>query len=230
MPFRTTLATPELTGYVGRLLATHLPDGVEPGYPLEPHVAASLERLEHCFAGIRRKYYTVDGSATFDHLNSDHMAMWLWFLGNEVWRATGDTVVPTKLFYLNKILHGIDLYFSVAMPEIFLLVHPVGTVVGAAEYRDHLVIYQNCTIGSEGGRYPRFGDGAILYAHSTVIGDCTIGDDVVFAANSFVIDTDVPAGSIVVGQYPAHRMLANDVPVRDRLFGGALPAAGTVPQ
>lgn len=221
MAFRTTLDADALTGYVGRLLATHLPDGIEPGYPLAPHVVASLARLEHCFAGIRRKYYTVDGEATFDHLNSDHMAMWLWFLGNEIWRATGDTVVPTKLFYLNKILHGLDLYFSVGMPEVFLLVHPVGTVIGAAQYGEHLVVYQNCTIGSEGGSYPRFGDGVILYARSTVIGDCEIGDDVVFAANTFVIDTDVRADSIVVGQYPRHQVLPNPTPVRERLFGAS---------
>jgi serine O-acetyltransferase len=219
MPFRTTLDAPELAAYAGRLLATHLPDGRDASFDLEPHVVTSLERLENCFAGIRRKYYTVDGAAVFDHLNSDHMAMWLWFLGNQVWRATGEQAVPTKLFYLNKVMHGLDLYFSVAMPEVFLLVHPVGSVIGAAEYGEHLVVYQNCTIGSEGGAYPRFGDGAILYARSTVLGACHVGDDVVFAANSFVIDTDVPANSIVVGQYPHQRILPNPTPVRQRMFG-----------
>ncbi len=36
----------------------------------------------------------------------------------------------------------------------------------------------------------------------TILGDCNIGNNVIFAANSFVLDIDVPSNSIVYGRHP----------------------------
>lgn len=221
--FSSTLDPAALTSYVTHLLDNHLPDGTPVPDDLRAAVDDALKRTERCFAGISRKYYTVDGHATFDHLNGDHMATFLYFVSNSAWTLSADTVLATKLFYLNRILHGLDLYFSVRMPEVFLLVHPVGSVIGAAEYGEDLVVYQNCTIGSDSGVYPRFGRGTILFSRSSVLGACVVGDDVVFAANSFLIDTDVPSDTIVAGQYPQHRLLPNSRPVRERMFDQPRP-------
>ena len=218
--FDTSLDREQLAGYLERLLAHYIPDGQPLPYSLGPHVAEALQRLENCFAGIHRKYYTQAGVARFDHLNGDHMAAFLYLVANSAWKTKSDGVVPTKLFMLNKAMHGLDLYFSVTLPDIFLLVHPVGTVIGNATYGNHLVIYQNCTIGADAGVYPTFGEGTILYSRVSVLGNSTIGDDVVFAANSFVVNADIPAHSIVVGQYPTHRALANPTSVRERMFDG----------
>lgn len=216
--FSTSLDPTALTSYVETLLRTHFPDGLESPSPLRPIVDEALARLEHSFSRIHRKYYAMDGAVRFDHLNGDHLSMFLYLLANSCWTTTGETTTPTKLFSLNKLLHGLDLYFSVTLPEVFLLVHPVGTVIGNAEYRDYLVVYQNCTIGSEAGRYPRFGEGVVLNSRVSVIGDCTVGDNVVFGANAFIVGTDVPSDSIVVGQYPAHRVLPAGRSVRERFF------------
>lgn len=214
----TSLTSVELARYTARLLENHFPDGVTSGIDLRSDIDTALDRIEHCFSRIHRKYYRTDGVVSFDHLNSDHMAAYLYFLGNTIWRRTGDTALPTRLFYLNKVMHGIDLYFSVAMPEIFLLVHPVGTVVGAATYGDYLVLYQNCTLGADAGVYPTLGEGVILYSRTSVLGRSVVGDNVVFAANSFLVNTDVPSDSLVVGQFPSHRIRGNSTPVRYRLF------------
>lgn len=219
--FRTSMSAERLATYVEHLLNNYLPDGEVVPYRLAPLVAAALERVEHCFSRIHRKYYNADGFIDFDHLNTDHFAAFLYFLGNTVWTRMSDTIVPTKLFYLNKILHGLDLYFAVPMPDIFLLVHPVGTVIGNASYGEYFVIYQNCTVGSDAGKYPRFGEGVILYSRSSVVGACFVGDNVVFAANSFVLNSDVASDSMVVGQYPLQRVLTNSRSVRDRLFDSA---------
>ncbi len=216
--FDTSLDSAALTRYLERLLEHYIPDGQPLPYSLEPHVTEGLRRLESCFAGIRRKYYTLDGHATFDHLNGDHMAAFLYLVGNSAWKSTGDSMIPTKLFMLNKAMHGLDLYFSVSLPEVFLLVHPVGSVIGNATYGNHLVIYQNCTVGADAGVYPTFGEGTILYSRVSVLGNSTIGDDVVFAANSFVVNADIPAHSVVVGQYPGHRSLENTQSVIERMF------------
>lgn len=219
--FSSTLEPLALATFVERMLDNYLPDGRALPYPVFPLIEPTLERLEHCFSRIERKYYNADGVARFDHLNSDHMAMFLYMLANTSWRQTGDTELPTKLFYLNKILNGLDLYFSVALPDVFLLVHPVGTVIGNASYSDYLVVYQNCTVGADNGVYPTFGEGTILFSRSSVLGDVTVGANVVFAANSFVVNTAVPADSIVVGQFPQHRFLPNPRSVRNRVFDAA---------
>mgnify|MGYP003614139948 CR=1 FL=1 len=103
---------------------------------------------------------------------------------------------------------------------MFLLVHPVGSVIGNATYGNYLAIYQNCTVGADKGEYPVFGEGTILYSRTTVLGASHIGDDVVFASNSVVGNADVPSHSLVVGQYPHHRVLPSTQTTRDRLFGG----------
>jgi serine O-acetyltransferase len=219
--FSSSLDEVALTRYIERLLENMLPDGEPLEYSISEIVPEALERVEHCFLNIHRKYYAMGNRVEFNHLNSDHLATFLYFLSNSAWRMHGDGTVPTKIFYLNKILHGLDLYYSVQLPEIFLFSHPVGSVIGNAEYGNYLVIYQNCTIGAERGIYPRLGDGIVLYARSSVIGNCTVGSDVVFAANSFLVNTDVPDHSLVLGHYPQHRITPNTQTVRDRFFDRA---------
>lgn len=213
-----SLAPAELEQYVMRLVAHHLPDGYVAPAEQTRLFARALERVEHCFARIERKYYRRGKTVVFDHLNGDHMATLLYFFGNTVWQQTGNAALPTRLFYLNKILHGLDLFYSVAMPDIFMLVHPVGTVLGHGHYQDYLVVYQNCTVGALTDIYPRFGVGTILYSRTSVLGNCKLGDDVVLAANSLIVDLEVPASTTVAGQYPAQRFSPNTKSVRARCF------------
>jgi serine O-acetyltransferase len=207
-----------LREYVHRLVAHHIPDSYACGDIDARPFKHAIERVEHCFAHIRRKYYYDNGVVALDHLNGDHMATLIYFYANSVWRETGDTALPIRLFYLSKIMHGLDLFYSVAMPEVFMLVHPLGTVLGNATYKDFLVVYQNCTVGAVNDNYPRLGKGTILYSRSSVIGNCTMGDNVVLAANALVLDSDVPANTVVVGQHPALRLLPNALSVRERCF------------
>ena len=104
------------------------------------------------------------------------------------------------------------------MPDIFFLIHPLGSVVGNGIDDDYLVIYQNCTIGSTADHYPTFGNDVVLYTGSSVIGKCNVGSDVVFGANSFIINTDVPSHSVVVGAHPNIRLTHNRVSVGQRCF------------
>jgi serine O-acetyltransferase len=217
--FHVSLATTDFCAYVSRLLDSHFPDGEPVADQVAAHIDAALERTRIAFSNIHRKYYNDNGHVEFSHLNSDHMSAFLYLLGNTIYRAGGDTSVATKLFYLNKLMNGLDLYFSVSMPETFLLVHPVGSVIGNANYGDFLTIYQGCTVGADKGTYPTFGEGTILYSGVSVLGNTTVGDNVVFAANSFVINSEVPGNSVVTGQYPNHEVKPTSRSVRERMFG-----------
>ncbi len=220
---RTTLGRTELQDYVGGQLDHFFPDGSPATRrSLAEAVSEALVRMEHCFSRIGKKYFQVDGRPRFNHLHSDQYAMFLYLAGNAEYRANGHTPLAEKLFLLNKALHGVDAFYAIELPPVFLFCHPVGTVIGNARYGDYFAVYQNCTIGSTGpDAYPTFGDGVVLFANATVIGGCDVGDDVTFGAGSFVLGTDVPARSMVAGRYPDHRVRADHPGSRLQVFGPA---------
>ena len=48
------------------------------------------------------------------------------------------------------------------MPDIFLLSHPVGTVLGRAKFEDFFVVHQRVTVGGDKDlNYPTFQKGVI---------------------------------------------------------------------
>jgi serine O-acetyltransferase len=216
---RHSLPIADLETYVSRLLANHLPDGYVSKHTFGVLFGRALERVEYCFSRINRKYYRDKDEVVFDHMNTDHMAVLLYFYANTVWRESGDVALPTRLFYLNKIMHGLDLFYSVVMPDIFFPVHPVGTIIGNARFSDYFVFYEQCVVGAIENVYPRFGTGIVMYARTSVIGNCQIGNDVVLAANSFIVNVDVPSDTVVVGQYPGQRLLPNNRSTLQRCFG-----------
>ncbi len=174
-----------------------------------PYVTKAINRVFNSFKRINNKYYSDGADVIFNHLNSDHYCSFLYLISNEAY-LDKNIDIATKLFLLNKYLHSIDLYFQVTLPEIFMLVHAVGTVIGNAEYSNKIVIYQNCTIGSvlsnDKYMYPKFQENVVIYSRTSIIGGCNIGKNVIFGANSFVIKSDIPDNSIVTGSTPNLRI------------------------
>ena len=80
------------------------------------------------------------------------MAAFLWFSILFFKKMAVKTYV--RLSYLNKITH-LDLFYTVRMPEVFLLVHPVGSVIGRI-LQKFLAVYQNCTVVKR--KLPVFGE------------------------------------------------------------------------
>ncbi len=195
-----SLKVPALAGMVARQLVLHFPDGDVVGTDdLMPAMDGALARLEHCFPHVANRYFFDGTQACFDHLHGDQYAMWLYFLARELHLAGGPASVCKKLFLLNKALHGCDIFYEVELPPVFLLVHPLGTVLGRARYRDRLVVYQRCGVGSNHGAYPEIGAGVTLHPGSAVLGCSKIGDGCTIAAESLVLDREVPSGSLYIG-------------------------------
>ena len=215
-----SLNTTELAAYIARQLGKF---SVSSGQFAVDRIARYLpeaqKRVENCFRGIRKKYYWKDGQFLFDHTYGDHYAVFLYFLGNTIYRTGKDGDLMTATFSLNKSLHGLDAYPGIVLPDVFMVVHPLGTVLGKAQYSNYLVVYQGVTVGStEDGLYPTFAESIVLFSGASVIGQCRIGPDVVFGARSFILKTDVPARTTVVGMYPHHRYLPIAGTVRERFF------------
>lgn len=219
-PMVWSLTPDDLAAYVAHQLNFFAPPGT-------PFQAADLalflpetrSRVETCFRGIRKKYFLENGRPVFSHLHGDHFAMFLYLLGNTIHRAGGRSDLVQTTFLLNKMLHGVDAYPTIELPRIFLFVHPLGTVLGNAGYKDYFMVYQNCTVGSTSdGIYPQFDEGTVLFSKTSVIGRCQVGHDVVFGANSFVLNTDIPSETTVIGCHPACRLISSPERVADRYF------------
>lgn len=199
-PLRLSLPADALGGYVQTQLQNFYPDGAGVSV-LTKYLPAALDRLKRCIECVRSRYFRDGDTPIFSHLNNDQYAMFLYLLAHEIAKAEGGGGVCDKLFGLNKALHGIDCYYGIELPEIFLFCHPVGTVLGRAQYDDFLLVYQNCTVGSNHDTdYPVIGRAVALYKGASVLGASRIGDFCKIAADATVMDEDVPAHSIYFGR------------------------------
>ena len=210
----------ELCDYVSNQINNIFPDRAKIySNDIKPYIKETMERIQFCFKHIKKKYFFSDGQSIFDHLYTDHYAMFLYFLMNTIHVRSRETLIPTKLFLLNRALHGVDAYFNIELPDIFIFRHPMGTVLGNAKYKNYFAVYQNCVVGANSdGIYPELGEGVLLFEKSTVLGNCKLGNNVVFGSNASTIDTIIQDNTLVVGNYPNMRLLENKKSVIDRVF------------
>lgn len=198
---RMTLNHDQLASYVTRQV-NHLFDDGQP--VLKDVVLAflpqALSRLERCFAHINNKYFFDGTSVFFNHLHSDQYAMFLYLLCNTAYKASADISLSAKLYMLNKALHGIDAFYEVELPSIFLFVHPVGTVLGRANYGDYLLVYQRCGVGSNKDKYPTLGKYTSLRPGASILGNCSLGKNNTIAADSLLLDYSLQNNNVYIGK------------------------------
>lgn len=153
-------------------------------------IDTALDRLQYCFSHVAFNRYNENGQPKYDHLYADHNIVFNWFLANEAYKA-GDLILANKLYYLNKVMHAVDCMYNTAMPDIFLIFHGSGTMLGKAQYDNFFVALQGCTVGSHKGQYPVFGKGVALTANTSVIGRCNIGNRVTVGTRAMVFAKDI---------------------------------------
>lgn len=209
-----------LAHYVALQLERCFPDGRHCGAgDLAPAVAEALERTHMCFVGIHRPKYRAGDDVLYNPLHPDHHAVFLYLLSNVLSRKDREDPRAFRLFYLNKVLHGLDAYHDIELPEVFQFMHPLGTILGHARYGNHFCVYQGCSVGSdEQGNFPTFGDGVVMYAGASVIGACNIGNNVVIGAGSLVLGRDIADNLLVRPTSPTFEVVENRKSVVERRF------------
>ena len=180
-----------LNRYVLRQLDHLLPDGRDASTLVSSHLDAALGRLRHCIAAVR-----AWPQERFDYLHSTQYCLFLYYLANSIWRATGETEVPTRLFLLNKALNGIDCFYEIELPEVLFIGHTVGIVLAKASYGERLVLYQNSTVGKNHGVAPVIGAGVVMYANTAIIGRCSVGAGTVVSQGTSVVNRNTPGDCI----------------------------------
>lgn len=194
----------KLKEYIIKQLNNFFPDGKEvvDDFKFNSAFNEALERLEYCFRHITvRGYSVVDGGREypfFQHTNSDQYCQFLYFLSNTLWNNYPENKdICDKIILLNKLLHGCWYTYRVKLPDIFLFIHPIGSIIGHAKYSNYLVICQNVTIGERRFAENEIGEYCFLSTGATIIGDERIGNKVSIGVNATVFREEIPDNSIV---------------------------------
>nr|WP_315475344.1 hypothetical protein [uncultured Undibacterium sp.] len=182
-----------LTLYIDRQLKNFFPDEKDDmHYLIEKHIDQALARVHHCINAVK-----MWKSDEFDYLHSSQYTIFLYYLNHTIWNAEKQRTICNKLFYLNKALNGIDLFYEIDMPEVFFIGHSVGIVLAKATYGNYLVLYQNSTVGKNHGIAPKLEEGVIMYPNTAIIGDCHVKAGSVIAQGVSVINQDTVPNSYV---------------------------------
>lgn len=193
-----SLKIEKLVAYVLKQLNNYFPDGYNVNLDsFKKTIEITVDKVAYCFKPINHEAYNLGGKTFFNHLHSDQYATFIWFLSNTVWVEYQDAILANKLFYLNKALHGFSCMYDTNLPNMFMLAHACGTVLGKADYSDFLFVAQNCTVGAHHGIYPKLGKGVALLPGASIIGDCKIGDRVSVGVGTTVYQQNVKSNSIV---------------------------------
>jgi serine O-acetyltransferase len=193
---KLSLPKAELKIFVGKQLDHFFPDKYRfAGADIDAAFDEALDRIEYCFRFVALPGYVQDGQSIFSHLHSDHYSHFLYYFGNSLWKRSDNMPICSKLTLLNKSLNGLFCSHKLALPDIFHLEHPVGTVIGHAQYSNFLVILQNVTINTNLAL--KIGEGVVFSAGATVVGSKPIGTRSSIGSNTLVFDTEIPADSVV---------------------------------
>lgn len=166
-------------------------------------------RLEINFAHSNNKYFTVEtenGKAPrFDPFNSVQWMIFLYYLSHELYLQKSK--LCDKVYYLNKIMNSVDLFYAIELPDIWSAEHPLGSVMGRARYSNGFIFYQGCTVGGTRDKegelhYPVIDENVRMYANSSILGHCHVGRNAQIGAGTIIKNQDVPENSIVFGQSP----------------------------
>lgn len=171
----------------------------------------ALVACEENFRVNENKYFRqAVGGAEYVRFNPYHSVQYmifLYYLSHDIYMNCQQPLLCDKIYYLNKLFHSVDLFYVVELPKHFGAEHPLGSVMGRAQYSDGFFFYQGCTVGGTRDKennlyYPVIEENVHMYSNSSILGRCHIGKNVNVGAGCIVKNQDVPDNCTVFGQSP----------------------------
>lgn len=98
---------------------------------------------------------------------------------------------------------NIEIHPGAIIGERFFIDHGFGVVIGeTAVIGDNVTLFHGVTLGGTGKdagkRHPTLGNNVTIYAESMILGNVTVGDNVIIGAGTVSLK-DIPANTTVVG-------------------------------
>lgn len=179
---------------------------------VKEYAEVSFKKCEYNFSQSENKYFTFyengERYTRFNPYHSVQYMIFLYYLSHALYVDGKSTLLCDKIYYLNKVLNGMDLFYAIELPDFFGAEHPVGSVMGRASYSDGFFFYQCCFVGGTKDKitgkdvYPTLGKNVRMYANSAILGNCKVGNNVNIGAGAVVKDEDIPDDVNVFGESP----------------------------
>jgi serine O-acetyltransferase len=159
--------------------------------------------VEGQFARIRNKYYRHNGKPVLRVAHNAQCTILLYHLARAAHEKHG-RVVADKIYMLLRIVSSADLYYEVALPELWACDHPLGSVIGRGGFSRQSTLFfsQNCNVGNNRGVYPRVTGNLHMMANSSLLGDTQVVGNVVLSNGACALDAGKLADCIVFGRSP----------------------------
>lgn len=148
------------------------------------------------------------GGVIFNPYHTVQYMIFLYYLSRNIYVGTKNITVCDKVYYLNKILNSVDLFYQVKLPKVFGAEHPIGSVMGRAKYGNNFFFYQGCTVGGTKDKktnalhYPIIEDNVRMFSNTSILGKSHIGRNVEVGAGCTIKNQDIPSDSVVFGESP----------------------------
>ncbi len=183
----------------------------------EEEINALDSRFDHALSACEvnfllsaNKYFTVEEGggkmARFNPYHSVQYMTFLYYLSSDIYKNANVGQLCDKVYYLNKLLNSVDLFYAVELPKVWSAEHPLGSIMGRAHYSNRFFFMQGCTVGGTGlmGQevYPYLEENVCMYSNSSIVGSCHIGKNVKIGAGAIIKNQDVPDNTVVFGQSP----------------------------
>ncbi|SDN16384.1 serine O-acetyltransferase [Haloarchaeobius iranensis] len=152
----------------------------------DPAAKSSVEVLT-CYAGLH--------------------AVWAHVAIHRLWEG-GFHLTARLLSQFVRFMTGVEIHPGAELGRRVVIDHGMGVVIGeTAEVGDDVHMYHGVTLGGNSPdpekRHPTLGDGVVVGANATLLGDIRVGDDARVGAGS-VLTKDVPAGETWAGVPAVH--------------------------
>ena len=164
----------------------------------------ALQETIGCISQRNDRYHMSEKVKSLNPFNSCDYMVFLYYLSHELYRE-GEEEFASRVYYLNKSLNCVELFYAIELPKVWGAEHPLGAVMGRAKYGERFFFYQGCTVGANlrfSNQHPIIGDDVTMCSNSKILGSCHVGNRCIIAANAYIQDEDVPDDSIVFGQHP----------------------------
>ena len=174
-------------------------DGVFVRDAIRKDIKAIYQRDPACFSYVHALLYLKG----FHALQAHRIQHALWKRGQRLLALTMQARIST--------VFAMDLHPAARLGKGILIDHGTGVVIGeTAVVGDNVSILQGVTLGGTGkdvgDRHPKIGKGVLIGAHSTILGNITVGKGAMIAAGSLVLKPVAPHAMVagaparVVGQ------------------------------
>lgn len=160
-------------------------DGVFVRDAIRKDIKAIYQRDPACFSYVHALLYLKG----FHALQAHRIQHALWKRGQRLLALTMQARIST--------VFAMDLHPAARLGKGILIDHGTGVVIGeTAVVGDNVSILQGVTLGGTGkdvgDRHPKIGKGVLIGAHSTILGNITVGKGAMIAAGSLVLKPVAP--------------------------------------